>query len=311
MAIVEQKDANPMQLAICEINTGILVASYASLCRWLTHLGNNNAQGEYYLTDVVELAVADQVHVHAAQPEDPMEVMGVNDRVQLAALERHHQQSKAERLMRAGVTLADPTRFDVRGDLRCGMDVEIDVNVLFVGKVELGDGVKVGANCVIRDSRIGDGVEIFPNSIIEEAEVGAESRIGPFARLRPEARLADHVHVGNFVEIKKSDIASASKINHLSYIGDTSIGTRVNIGAGTITCNYDGANKHRTEIGDDVFVGSDTQLVAPVKVGDGATIGAGSTITRAVAADALTLCRATEQRTVKGWKRPVKGVKKR
>ncbi len=306
MAIVEQKDANPLQLSIREINTGILIASFGPLKGWLEQLGNDNAQGEYYLTDIVELAVRTGVHVHAAQPEDPLEVMGVNDRVQLAELERHHQRIKAERLMRAGVTLRDPARFDVRGELSCGVDVEIDVNVLCEGRVELGDGVRIGANCVIRDSRIGDGVEILPNSIIEGAEIGAESRIGPFARLRPEARLADHVHVGNFVEIKKSDVASASKINHLSYIGDTTIGTRVNIGAGTITCNYDGANKHRTEIGDDVFVGSDTQLVAPVKVGNGATIGAGSTITRDTPADALTLCRATEQRTVKGWKRPVK-----
>ncbi len=303
--IVEQKDASPEQLAIREINTGILVVDGSRLAAWIGRLDNANAQGEFYLTDIVAMAVADGVGVASAQPTDAWEVMGVNDRVQLAALERHYQRRQAERLMRDGVTLRDPARFDLRGTLTTGQDVEIDVNVMIVGDVTLGDGVRVGANSVIRDSRIGDGAQIFENCVIDRAEVGAESLVGPFARLRPEAALAPRVHVGNFVEIKKSDVGEGSKVNHLSYIGDTTIGRRVNIGAGTITCNYDGAYKHRTVIGDDAFIGSDTQLVAPVEVGVGTTIGAGSTITRDAPPGGLTLSRA-KQVTIAGWQRPVK-----
>lgn len=303
--IVEHKDASPEQLAIREINTGILVADGPSLERWIARLENDNAQGEFYLTDIVALAVAEGVGVSSAQPADPHEVMGVNDRLQLAELERWHQRRQAERLMREGVTLRDPARFDLRGTLQAGRDVEIDVNVLIGGDVILGDGVRIGANTVIRNSRIGAGVQIFENCVIEDAVVGEASRIGPFSRLRPETLLADHVHVGNFVEIKKSEVAGGSKINHLSYVGDTTIGRFVNIGAGTITCNYDGAHKHRTVIGDHAFIGSDTQLVAPVEVGAGATIGAGSTITRDTPEGGLTLSRA-KQVSIPGWQRPTK-----
>ncbi len=305
-AIVEQKDANPIQLSIREVNTGILAASGRALARWLGEIDNNNAQREYYLTDIVALAVRDGVQVHAIQPESSCEVAGINDREQLAALERRYQQQQASALMRAGVTLRDPARFDLRGELQHGVDVEIDVNVILEGRVVLGDGVRIAANCVIRDSEIEAGAEILAHSLIEEAVVGRGARVGPFARLRPQTRLAERVHVGNFVEVKNSTIGPASKVNHLSYIGDSEIGARVNVGAGTITCNYDGANKHRTVIGDDAFIGSDSQLVAPVTVGSGATIGAGSTITRDVPEGELTLCRASEQRTVLGWQRPVK-----
>jgi bifunctional UDP-N-acetylglucosamine pyrophosphorylase/glucosamine-1-phosphate N-acetyltransferase len=303
--IVEQKDASAEELAVDEVNTGILVADRTRLGQWLERLENGNAQGEFYLTDIVGMAVAEGAEVHSASPSDLHEVLGVNDRLQLAELERHYQRARADELMRAGVTLRDPGRFDLRGTLKAGVDVEIDINALIEGEVELGDRVRIGANCVIRNSRIGSGVTVRENSVIEEAVIGDDSIIGPFARLRPEARLAERVHVGNFVEIKKSDIGEGSKINHLSYVGDSSVGRAVNIGAGTITCNYDGANKYRTEIGDNAFIGSDTQLVAPVKVGAGATIGAGSTITRDAPEETLTFSRA-KQMSLKGWKRPVK-----
>jgi bifunctional UDP-N-acetylglucosamine pyrophosphorylase/glucosamine-1-phosphate N-acetyltransferase len=303
--IVEEKDASDAQRIIGEVNTGFLAANAGRLKQWVARLGTGNAQGEYYLTDVIALASQDDVPIHTLQPASLFEVLGVNDRVQLAALERHYQFQQAEALMRAGVTLRDPSRLDVRGTLAMGRDGMVDVNVVFEGEVSIGERVTIGPNCLIRDSRIGDDVVIHANSVIEEADIGASSRIGPFARLRPETKLAEQVHVGNFVEIKKSEVAQGSKINHLSYVGDTTIGSRVNVGAGTITCNYDGANKHRTVIGDDVFIGSDTQLVAPVSVGDGATIGAGSTITRDVPPNELTLSRS-KQETRKGWKRPVK-----
>lgn len=305
---VEQKDASEEQQRIREVNTGFLAAPAARLRGWLDRLDNSNAQGEFYLTDVIALAAAEGVEVNSASAESDYEILGVNDRVQLAALERIFQRSGAERLMRSGVTLADPARFDLRGDLSMGQDCFIDVNIILEGTIKVGDRVKIGPNCMIRNAIIGDDVEILGHCVIDDAEIGAASRVGPFARIRPETRLADQVHVGNFVEIKKSDIARASKINHLSYIGDTQMGSKVNVGAGTITCNYDGAYKHLTEIGDDVFIGSDTQLVAPVKVGDGATIGAGSTITREVPAGELVLSR-TPQQIRHGWKRPVKKSK--
>ncbi|QKT03598.1 bifunctional UDP-N-acetylglucosamine diphosphorylase/glucosamine-1-phosphate N-acetyltransferase GlmU [Ectothiorhodospiraceae bacterium 2226] len=306
--IVEQKDAGPEQLAIREVNTGILAADAARLGDWLARVDNSNAQGEYYLTDVVGLAATEGVEVASAQPDSIDEILGVNDRSQLAHLERVYQRRAAERLMRAGVTLRDPARFDLRGTLEAGQDVTIDVNVIIEGRVVLGSGVSVGAHCVLKDVTIADGAQIAAHSVLDGAEVGAGARIGPFARLRPGARLAAAVHVGNFVEVKASEVGEGSKINHLSYVGDAHVGAGVNIGAGTITCNYDGANKHRTVIGDGAFIGSDTQLVAPVTVGPGATIGAGSTITRDTPADELTLSRSP-QRTVKGWQRPVKAPK--
>lgn len=305
VGIVEQKDADTAQLAISEINTGFLAAPAALLRAWLERLDNSNAQGEYYLTDVVAMAAADAVTVDSACAAREYEILGVNDRVQLAVLERIYQRNQAERLMREGVTLADPARVDVRGELQTGMDCSVDVNVVFEGAVSLGERVTIGPNCLIKNARIGDDVQVFANCVIEDGVIGSRSRIGPFARIRPETELAEQVHVGNFVEIKKSRIAAGSKVNHLSYIGDTHMGSHVNVGAGTITCNYDGANKHLTEIGHDVFIGSDTQFIAPVKVGDGATIGAGSTITRDVPANELTLSRSPQQ-TRAGWKRPVK-----
>lgn len=303
--IVEQKDAGPEQLRIREINTGFLAVPAVLLRKWLSGLDNRNAQGEYYLTDIVAMAVNDGVPVESVRAEDTDEVLGVNDRVQLAHLERVYQRRCAEALMRAGVTLADPARFDVRGEVEAGIDSYIDVNSVFEGKVVLGEGVRIGPNCLIRDATLGDGVEVLANSVIDTARIGSACRIGPFARIRPDTELAEGVHIGNFVEVKKSRIAAGSKVNHLSYIGDTHMGAGVNVGAGTITCNYDGASKHLTEIGDDVFIGSDTQLVAPVKVGDGATIGAGTTVTRDVPPGKLTLSRS-QQKTVDGWSRPVK-----
>lgn len=289
--IVEEKDADDAERAIREVNTGILVAPAAALARWLPQLSNRNAQGEYYLTDIVQLAVAEGMEVVTAQPEANWETDGVNSKSQLARLERIHQRNLAEALMAQGVTLADPARIDIRGELVCGRDVFIDVNCVFEGRVVLGDRVRVLPNCVIHD-----------------AEVGADSVIGPFARLRPGTRLAEDVHIGNFVEVKNSQIAAHSKANHLAYIGDTTMGSRVNVGAGTITCNYDGANKHRTIIEDDVFIGSDSQLVAPVTVGRGATLGAGTTLTKDAPPDQLTLSRA-KQVSIPGWRRPVKQKK--
>ncbi|MBU0620563.1 MAG: bifunctional UDP-N-acetylglucosamine diphosphorylase/glucosamine-1-phosphate N-acetyltransferase GlmU [Gammaproteobacteria bacterium] len=307
-SIVEQKDANPEQLEIREVNTGIMLVPTAKLREWLGKLGNNNAQGEYYLTDIVAMAVQQGMTVHTVQPVHQWEVEGINNKMQLATLERVWQQNQASKLMAQGVTLADPARLDVRGELVCGRDVEIDVGCIFEGKVTLGDHVKIGAYSVIRHASIAHGTQIAPYSHIDSSEVGANCHIGPYARLRPGSKLHDDAHVGNFVEIKNSEIGKGSKANHLSYIGDSTVGSRVNIGAGTITCNYDGANKFRTIIEDDVFIGSDTQLVAPVTVGKGATIGAGSTITRDTPAGELTLSRS-KQITIAGWQRPVKGKK--
>ncbi len=306
--IVEQKDASAAELAITEVNTGILVAPTAALKRWLAALSNNNAQGEYYLTDIVASAVAEGMPVQSAQPGAVWETLGVNSKVQLAELERVHQRNVAQRLLEQGVTLADPSRIDVRGTLTCGRDVSIDVGCVFEGTVTLADNVRIGAHCVISNARIGDGAQIKPFCHIDDAVVGAAAMIGPYARLRPGTELADAVHVGNFVEIKNSQLGSASKANHLSYIGDATIGQRVNIGAGTITCNYDGINKFRTTIEDDAFIGSDTQLIAPVTVGAGATIGAGTTLTGTAPPGKLTLSRS-KQLTIAGWQRPAKQKK--
>jgi len=306
--IVEEKDATPEQREIREVNTGILLAPTAQLRDWLGKLGNDNAQGEYYLTDIVGMAVRQGVVVHTVQPAQRWEVEGINNKMQLATLERTWQRVEAERLLAHGVTLADPARIDVRGRLVCGRDVEIDVGCIFEGEVTLGDNVRVGAYSVIRNATVATGTDIAPYSHIDSSAVGANCHIGPYARLRPGTKLADGAHIGNFVEIKNSEIGAGSKANHLSYIGDSTVGSRVNIGAGTITCNYDGANKFRTVIGDDAFIGSDTQLVAPVTVGRGATIGAGSTITKDTPDNELTLSRS-KQLTVTGWKRPIKQVK--
>jgi bifunctional UDP-N-acetylglucosamine pyrophosphorylase/glucosamine-1-phosphate N-acetyltransferase len=303
--IVEEKDATPEQREIREVNTGILLAPTAQLRAWLSKLGNDNAQGEYYLTDIVGMAVRQGVAVHTVQPSQRWEVEGINNKMQLAQLERTWQRVEAERLLAHGVTLADPARIDVRGRLACGRDVEIDVGCIFEGDVTLGDNVRVGAYSVLRNATVAAGTDIAPYSHIDGSEVGGNCHIGPYARLRPGTKLADGAHIGNFVEIKNSDIGEGSKANHLSYIGDSTVGSRVNIGAGTITCNYDGANKHRTVIGDDAFIGSDTQLVAPVTVGRGATIGAGSTITKDTPEGGLTLSRS-KQLTVPGWQRPQK-----
>ena len=306
--IVEEKDADDTERAIREINTGILVAPTAALARWLPTLGNRNVQGEYYLTDIVALAVAEGMPIMTAHPDAAWETEGVNSKLQLAELERVHQRNVAARLMEAGVTLADPARIDVRGELVCGRDVGIDVNCVFEGRVELADRVVVGANCVLKNCRIGSGARLAPFCHIEDAIVGPDDIIGPYARLRPGTELGRDVHIGNFVEVKNSTIADHSKANHLAYIGDATIGSRVNVGAGTITCNYDGANKFRTVIEDDVFIGSDTQLVAPVTVGRGATLGAGTTLTRDAPPDQLTVSRAM-QMSIPGWKRPVKKKK--
>lgn len=303
--IVEHKDASQEQLEIREVNTGIMLVPTAKLRTWLGKLHNHNAQGEYYLTDIVGLAVAEGVAVHTVQPGQSWEVEGVNNKLQLAALERIWQRNYAEGLLQQGVSLADPARLDVRGNLKCGRDVEIDVGCIFEGEVTLGDRVKVGAYSIIRNAVIGNDTQIAPYTHIDQSNIGTSCRVGPYARLRPGTRLADDAHIGNFVEIKNSEIGQGSKANHLSYIGDSTVGCRVNIGAGTITCNYDGANKFRTVIGDDAFIGSDTQLVAPVTVGRGATIGAGSTITKDAPDGALTLSRC-RQTTVAGWQRPVK-----
>ena len=303
--IVEQKDSTPEERGIREINTGIMAMPTARLGEWLGRLSNNNAQKEYYLTDIVSMAVADGLPIHTANPKHAWEVLGVNSKVQLAELERIAQRNTAEELMESGVRLADPARFDVRGELVCGRDVFIDVNCVFEGKVVLDEAVEVGPNCVIKNARIGAGTRLAAFTHIEDAIVGPDGRIGPFARLRPGTELAEDVHVGNFVEIKKSTIAAHSKANHLAYIGDAAIGSRVNVGAGTITCNYDGANKFQTIIEDDAFIGSDTQLVAPVKVGRGATLGAGTTLTKDAPPDTLTISRA-KQLSIPGWKRPAK-----
>lgn len=303
--IVEHKDASEAERAIAEVNTGILAAPTARLRDWLGRITNDNAQSEYYLTDVVALSVADAVPVRAAQPAAAWETLGVNSRVQQAQLERAWQQAQADRLLESGVTLADPARFDLRGELVCGRDVFIDVGCVFEGRVELADGVQVGPHCVLRDAVIGAGTRIDAYTHIDDAAVADNARLGPYARLRPGAEIGSQAHVGNFVEIKKSVLGAGSKANHLAYIGDASIGERVNVGAGTITCNYDGVNKYRTIIEDDAFIGSDTQLVAPVTVGKGATLAAGTTLTRDAPAGQLTLSRV-KQFTVQGWKRPQK-----
>jgi bifunctional UDP-N-acetylglucosamine pyrophosphorylase / glucosamine-1-phosphate N-acetyltransferase len=306
--IVEEKDASEAERAIREINSGIMVVPTRHLKKWLGALSNNNAQGEYYLTDIVSQAVADGVEVVAAQPSAEWEVAGVNSKVQLAELERRYQLNVAKSLLEKGVMLMDPARIDVRGELICGRDVSIDVGCVFEGRVELADGVSVGAHSVLVDAKIAAGAQIKPFCHIEAAIVGEKSIIGPYARLRPGTELAEDVHVGNFVEIKNSKVAAHSKANHLSYVGDADVGSRVNIGAGTITCNYDGANKFRTVIEDEAFIGSDTQLVAPVTVGKGATLGAGTTLTKDAPAGKLTISRP-KQVTIEGWQRPVK-VKK-
>ncbi|MBU9477373.1 bifunctional UDP-N-acetylglucosamine diphosphorylase/glucosamine-1-phosphate N-acetyltransferase GlmU [Burkholderia multivorans] len=303
--IVEQKDASPDELKIAEINTGIIVTPTAQLAMWLGALKNENAQGEYYLTDVVELAIEAGFEIVTAQPDEEWETLGVNSKAQLAELERIHQRNVADALLADGVTLADPARIDVRGTLRCGRDVSIDVNCVFEGDVTLADNVTIGANCVIRNASVGAGTRIDAFTHIDGAELGAHTVIGPYARLRPGAQLADEAHVGNFVEVKNAVIGHGSKANHLTYIGDADIGARVNIGAGTITCNYDGANKFRTVIEDDVFVGSDTQLVAPVHVGRGVTIAAGTTVWKDVADGVLALNEKT-QTAKSGYVRPVK-----
>jgi bifunctional UDP-N-acetylglucosamine pyrophosphorylase/glucosamine-1-phosphate N-acetyltransferase len=306
--IVEEKDATEAERQIKEINSGIMVAPTVHLKKWLAALSNNNAQGEYYLTDIVAQAVADGVAVVSAQPSAEWEVAGVNSKVQLAQLERIHQRNIAQRLMEQGVTLLDPARIDVRGELICGRDVTIDVGCIFEGRVELADGVTVAANNVLVNARIEAGANIKPFCHIEDAVVGTASMIGPYARLRPGTTLGEDVHIGNFVEVKNSQVAAHSKANHLAYIGDATVGSRVNIGAGTITCNYDGANKSRTVIEDDAFIGSDSQLIAPVTVGKGATLGAGTTLSKDAPAGKLTVSRP-KQITIEGWTRPVK-VKK-
>jgi bifunctional UDP-N-acetylglucosamine pyrophosphorylase / glucosamine-1-phosphate N-acetyltransferase len=303
----EQKDASDAEREITEINTGVMLATATRLKRWLDNLGNDNAQGEYYLTDVIAMAVADGMTVHGIKAESQEEVMGINDKKQLAEAERALQSRLVDELMAAGVGFADPARVDIRGKLVCGKDVFIDINAVFEGDVELGDGTTIESNNLVRDSSLGPGSIVHSNCHIEGATTGANCEIGPFARLRPGAELADDVKVGNFVEIKKSTVAHGSKVNHLTYIGDTDIGSGVNVGAGTITCNYDGVNKHRTTIGDGAFIGSGVNLVAPVTIGKDATIGAGSTITKRVADEQLALERS-KQMTVKGWKRPKKGA---
>lgn len=306
--IVEEKDASAVQRKIREVNTGIMALPTARLTVWLSRLENHNVQREYYLPDVVPLALADGFAVNAVKARDAWEALGVNSKAQLAQLERIYQRQYAARLLDEGVTLIDPMRLDVRGSLKCGADVVIDVNCVFEGAVKLGDQVEIGAHCVLRNVAIGSGTRVEPFTYIDDASIGANCRIGPYARIRPGTRLAEDVHIGNFVEVKASQIAAHSKANHLAYVGDSTVGRNVNIGAGTITCNYDGARKHRTVIEDDVHIGSDVQLIAPVTVGKGATIGAGATITKDAPPGALTFTKK-EQVTKPGWKRPTKPVK--
>jgi bifunctional UDP-N-acetylglucosamine pyrophosphorylase/glucosamine-1-phosphate N-acetyltransferase len=307
--IVEDKDATAEQKLVREINTGLMALPTARLAGWLARVRDDNAQREYYLTDVIKLALQDAVRVDTVGVSSTWESRGVNNRSQLAQLERAYQRDYAEQLLERGVALADPNRIDVRGTLACGADVSIDVNCVFEGEVALGDGTRIGANCVLRNVSLAARVQVEPFCHLDSAQIGMHCRIGPYARIRPGTQLEEDVHIGNFVEVKASDIAMGSKANHLAYIGDTTIGTNVNIGAGTITCNYDGANKHRTVIEDDVFIGSDTQLVAPVTIRRGATIGAGTTITREVGAGTLTLTR-TKQVSIDGWQRPTKKAAK-
>lgn len=305
-AIIEHKDASDAQRQINEVNTGMMVVDNTHLKNWLAQLNNQNAQGEYYLTDIVEMAVKQGLTVASEMTNDEASVEGVNSKPDLATLERIYQTRNATKLLQAGVTLADPARIDVRGQLSVGKDVEIDVGCVFEGDVSLADGVKIGPYCVFKNTVIESGAIVAAFTHAENAKIGAQAKIGPYARLRPGADLAEQVHIGNFVEVKNGKVGKGSKVNHLSYVGDATIGANVNIGAGTITCNYDGANKYQTIIEDDVFVGSDTQLVAPVTIGKGATIAAGSTITKNAPAEQLTFCRAKEQRSIPNWKRPVK-----
>ena len=304
-AIVEHKDASEAQRQIQEINTGIYCVSNAKLHEWLPKLSNNNAQGEYYLTDIVAMAIADGLEVASVEPELAFEVEGVNDRVQLAALEREFQNFQAKQLMQQGVHLIDPTRFDLRGNLTAGKDVRIDINVIIEGDCELGDGVEIGAGCILKNTKIAAGTKVQPYSVFDQAVVGEAAQIGPFSRLRPGAVLANEVHIGNFVEVKNSQIGLGSKANHLTYLGDAEVGAGSNIGAGTITCNYDGANKFKTIIGDQVFIGSNSSLVAPITIANGATVGAGSTITRDVAEQCLAVERS-KQFTKENYQRPQK-----
>ena len=304
-AIVEQKDASPEQLKVNEVNTGVMALTSQQLMGWLPQIDNNNAQGEYYLTDLIAIATSDSVKVKSIQPQSATEVEGVNNRVQLSQLERARQRQKAQKLMESGTSLADPERFDQRGELIAGTDNFIDINCIFEGEVKLGSNVHIGPNCQIINSTIGDGVEIKANTIIEDSVVGDNAILGPFARLRPGTELADNTKIGNFVETKKAKVGKGSKINHLSYVGDAELGEGVNVGAGTITCNYDGANKFNTTIGDNSFVGSNSTLVAPVKVADNSFVGAGSTITKDTEENSLAISRA-KQRNIEGWKRPTK-----
>lgn len=305
VGIVEEKDASPAQRKIREINTGVIVAPARSLRTWLSRVRNDNAKGEFYLTDVVRLAAKDGTRVHTSRVFSVEQVQGANDRQQLARQERSFQRQQADNLMRQGVNLVDPDRFDLRGSLLCGQDVEIDVGVVIEGEVELGDHVYVGPYTVLRNAKVGADTRIESHCVVESAVIGRHCSIGPFARFRPSSRLADKVHIGNFVEVKNSVLGEGTKANHLAYVGDADIGSKTNVGAGVITCNYDGANKYRTTIGNEVFIGSDTQLIAPVTIGDRAYIAAGSTIARSAPADQLTICRAREQKSVP-WKRPVK-----
>jgi len=307
-SIIEQKDATAEQLEITEVNTGVLALEVSQLRDWLPQITNNNAQGEYYLTDLIAIARDNGVEVCSIHPKSATEVEGVNNRIQLSQLERAHQRQQAETLMSSGTTLADPERFDQRGDLTAGTDNFVDINCLFEGDVVIGSGVSIGPNCIIINSTIGDGVEIKANTIVEESIVGDRAIVGPFARLRPGTVLGRDTKIGNFVETKKVQVGKGSKINHLSYVGDAELGENVNIGAGTITCNYDGANKHKTDLGNNVFVGSNSTLVAPITVADGGFVGAGSTLTGDVPKDALAVSRA-KQRNIDGWKRPTKNKK--
>lgn len=303
--IVEEKDATNDEKKICEISTGMIVVNGKALKQWVEKLECDNEQNEYYLTDVIDMAVKEGLKINTIQPHSVVEIRGVNDRAQLSELERYYQLIQAHQLMRRGITIMDPVRFDLRGDLEIDSDCSIDINVILEGRLKIGHGVHIGANCIIKDSVIDDDVEILPNSVIENAVIGKSCRIGPFTRIRPDTVLNENVHIGNFVEIKKSIVGNRSKINHLSYIGDSEIGTETNIGAGAITCNYDGANKHKTIIGDNVFIGSDVQLVAPVSVSSGATIAAGTTVTKDVAENELAISR-TPQKSVPDWSRPEK-----
>jgi len=305
VAIVEDKDASDGERAIKEINTGILAANAARLRGWLGRIGDNNAQGERYLTDVIALAAGDGAGVHAINPAALEEVLGINDRSQLAMLERYYQRGRAEQLMGEGVTIADPARLDIRGDVEVGLDVSLDVNVILEGRVVIAEGASIGPNCVIKDSEIGAGSQVYANSVIDQARIGTGCEIGPYARLRPGTELAEDVHIGNFVEVKNTRVGRGSKANHLTYLGDSQLGKGVNVGAGTITCNYDGAEKHTTIIEDDVFVGSGVELVAPIRVRAGATIGAGATVTKDVPSGVLSVNRG-RQTTIENWARPTK-----